>query len=69
MIESLAFTIGARPELIRCFDVFRKKRNVSSYEMGGTISEKEATEMAGFAADLRQEVERWIRSRHPELKL
>lgn len=68
MIESLAFTIGAKPEQIRRFDAFRKKRNMSSYEMGGTISEKEAAGMAAFAADLRQEVERWIRREHPELR-
>jgi hypothetical protein len=66
-IESLAFTIGATRELIRRFDAFRKKRNMSSYEMGGTISEKEAAEMTAFAADLRQEVERWIRKNHTEL--
>jgi len=40
---------------------------MSSYEMGGTISEKEAAEMAAFAADLRQQVERWIRKKYPEL--
>src|SRR5579863_9541717 len=68
VIQSLSFTIGASRELIRRFDAFRKKRNMSSYEMGGTISEKEATEMAALAADLRQEVERWIRGKHPELK-
>jgi len=69
IIQSLVFTIGARQELIRRFDAFRKKRNMSSYEMGGTISEKEAAEMAAFAGDLRQKVERWIRENHLELKL
>jgi hypothetical protein len=69
VIQSLAFTIGASRELIRRFDAFRKKRNISSYEMGGTISEKEAAEMAAFAGDLRQKVERWIREKHQEFKL
>ncbi len=55
--------------MIRRFDAFRKKRNMSSYEMGGAISEKEAAEMAAFAADLRQQVERWIREKHQEVKL
>jgi hypothetical protein len=67
VIESLAFTIGAKRELIRRFDAFRKKRNMSSYEVGGTISEKEAAEMAAFAAELRQQVELWIRKNHSEL--
>ena len=62
------FTIRATRQLIQCFDAFRKKRNMSSYEMGGTISEREAAEMAAFAADLRQQVERWIRRKYPELK-
>jgi len=69
VIQSLALTIGASRELIRRFDAFRKKPNLSSYEMGGTISEKEAGEMAAFAADLRQLVERWIREKHQEFKL
>ena len=67
VIESLAFTVGGTRELIRRFDAFRKKRNMSSYEMGGTVSEKEATEMAAFAADVRQQVEQWIRKNHSEL--
>ncbi len=68
VIQALGITVGASRELIRRLDAFRKKRNMSSYKMGGTISEKEAAEMAAFAAD-RQEEERWIREKHPELKL
>lgn len=68
VIESLAFTIGATRQVIGRFDAFRKKRNMSSYEIGGTISEKESAEMAAFAADLRQQVEQWIRRKYPELK-
>jgi hypothetical protein len=41
---------------------------MSSYEIGGTISEKEAAEMAAFAAGLRQQVEQWIRRNYPKLK-
>jgi hypothetical protein len=69
VIQSLTFTVGVSRKLIRRFDAFRKKRNMSSYEMGGAISEKEAAEMAAFAADLRQQVERWIREKHQEVKL
>jgi hypothetical protein len=35
--------------------------------MGGTVTEKEAGEMAGLAKRLQAEVERWIRTEHPEL--
>ena len=69
VIHSLAFTIGASRELIRRFDALRKKRNTTSYELGGIITEKEAAEMAAFGAELRRQVERWIRGKHPELKL
>jgi hypothetical protein len=44
VIQSLAFTIGASRELIQRFDALRKKRNTTSYEMGGTITKKEAVE-------------------------
>jgi hypothetical protein len=67
VIQSLALTIGATNELIRSFDAFRKKRNVSSYEIGGMVSDKEADEMATLATELRQNVERWIRDTHPQL--
>ncbi len=67
VIQSLAFTLGTGRDLIRRFDAFRKKRNMSSYEIGGTVSKKEAAEMAAFAARLRQKVERWIRENHADL--
>ena len=67
VFQSLEYTIKADPKLIRSLDAFRKKRNTSSYEMGGTVSDKEAEEMAALAKALRIEVERWIRTEHPEL--
>jgi hypothetical protein len=67
VIQSLAYTLGAKPGLVRRLNAFRKKRNVSSYETGGTISTKEAQEMADLAQELREKVGRWIKSKHPEL--
>ena len=66
VIQSLALTIGATNELIRSFDAFRKKRNVSSDEIGGMRSDKEADEMATLAT-VAQNVERSIRDTHPQL--
>jgi hypothetical protein len=68
VIESLELTIGAESKLVRKFDAFRKKRNFSSYEASGLISDKEATEMLELAASLRDQVGRWIVEKHPELK-
>lgn len=67
VIQSLALTLKADAALVRRFDAFRKKRNLSSYEMGGGISDLEVEEMIALASDLRHRVERWIRSNHPEL--
>jgi hypothetical protein len=67
VFQSLEYTIKADPKLIRSLDAFRKKRNTSSYEMGGTVSDKEAEEMAGLANGLRIGVERWIQTEHPQL--
>ena len=67
VFQSLEHTIKADPKLIHRLDAFRKKRNLSSYEMGGTVSDGEAKEMAALATELRAEVERWIRAEHPEL--
>jgi len=67
VLQSLEHTINAETKLIHRLDAFRKKRNLSSYEMGGTVSDKEAEEMATLARELRAEVEGWIRAEHPEL--
>ena len=67
VFQSLEHTIKADPKLIHRLDAFRKKRNISSYEMGGMVSDKEAEEMAVLAAELRAEVERWIRTEHKDL--
>ena len=67
VFQSREYTIKAEPELIHRLDAFRKKRNLSSYEMGGTVSDGEAKEMAAEAAELRRAVEQWIQAEHPEL--
>ncbi len=46
---------------------FRKKRNVSSYDVAGSVSDKEADEMLKLATSLRADVEKWIRTTHAEL--
>ena len=67
VIQSLAFSIGADAQFIQQFDAFRKKRNLSSYEFGGTVSDQEAQEMSALAHDLSQQVKRWIKKTHPQL--
>ncbi len=67
VFQSLEYTVRADAKLIHRLDAFRKKRNLSSYEMGGTVSDTEAKEMAALAKELRAQVERWIRIEHKEL--
>ncbi len=67
IIQSLAHTIKADPALIAQLDKFRKKRNISDYERAGAVSQQEANEMFVLAKNLRDEVEKWLRSNHPEL--
>lgn len=67
VIQSLELTLGKDAKFIRAFDAFRKKRNVSSYDIGGGISHREVEEMIGIARTLQQDVEQWIRTNHSSL--
>ena len=67
VIQSLEFTIAPEPKFIDTFDAFRKKRNVSSYDLAGAVSDVEAAEMLSLAKELRKQVETWVRKTRPEL--
>jgi hypothetical protein len=66
IIQSLAYTIAAKKELITQLDQFRKKRNIGGYEQAGLVSDAEADEMIALAQRLRNEVEQWIQSHYPK---
>jgi HAMP domain-containing protein len=42
-------------------------RNITSYDLSGAISDKEANEIANLAKALRRDVEEWIRKTDPKL--
>jgi hypothetical protein len=67
IIHSLGHTIKADADLITLLDRFRKKRNISGYEISGMVSDQEAKEMMDLATRLRQNVEEWLRKTHPDL--
>src|SRR5713101_2214200 len=67
VIQSLELTVGKGSKFIGAFDAFRKKRNVSSYDIGGGISHREVEEMIGIAQSLQHDVEQWIRTNHASL--
>ena len=67
VIQSLAYTIGAQPDLIAQLDAFRKKRNVSDYQRAGAVSPQEAREIFTCAKTLRLQVTSWLKTNHPDL--
>jgi hypothetical protein len=67
VIHSLEFTVRADPGLIGLFDQFRKKRNIGTYERPGTVSEHEVDQMLNLAEKVRDMVDAWLRTEHPEL--
>ena len=67
VIQSLELTLGKDGKFVRAFDAFRKKRNVSNYDIGGGISYREVEEMIGIARTLQRDVEQWIRTNHSSL--
>lgn len=67
VLQSLAFTIKTGSAIIKQLDKFRLKRNVSDYESAGLVTEQEAEEMIALAKQIRDDVEQWIRAKHPGL--
>lgn len=67
IIQSLALTINLNRTLVLKLHQFRKKRNISSYERAGMVSDLEAKEMIELAEQLRKKVEQWLRENHPQL--
>ena len=67
VIQSLEYTTAPGRKFIETFDGFRKKRNLSSYDVAGSVSDREADDMYQLATSLREDVEKWIRATRPEL--
>lgn len=66
-VLSLRHTIRAEPDLVDTIDGIRRKRNLTSYERSGVVSEREAREVIGIANDLQVRVLAWLRRNHPDL--
>lgn len=66
-IESLEMTVGADAKLIQRLKTLSKKRNVTSYDSAGNISEQELQLAIKTASELRTAVVVWLEKRHPEL--
>ena len=67
IIQSLAHTIQAKPDLINQLDKFRKKRNIGGYEAAGRISQQEADEMKKLAKNVCEQIVQWLHQNHANL--
>ena len=66
-IQSLELTISVEKSLVRQMDVFRKKRNVTGYDMAGYISNQESQAIIDLAIRLRDQIIEWLKENHPDL--
>ena len=48
-------------------DSCRNKRNISSYDYAGSISQKEANDLIEFVIQFQKKVIDWMNNNHPEL--
>src|ERR1017187_7201198 len=67
IVESLEFTLKADPRLIQKLKVLSKKRNATSYDSAGNVSDQELEQAIKVAHELQQDVTRWLDRNHPEL--
>ncbi|HVL67894.1 MAG TPA: hypothetical protein VM364_11580 [Vicinamibacterales bacterium] len=67
IIQSLPLTLGWDADRVEILDKFRKKRNVSSYERAGTVSDRDAGRMQQLAEGLRADLLGWLREHHAGL--
>lgn len=66
-IESLSLTIGWDAKSVARLNALRKKRNLSSYERAGDVTEGESGEAQKLAMALRERVVVWLREQHSGL--
>lgn len=66
-ILSLEYTVGARSQVIDLVDRARRKRNQANYEVAGSTSDREAEEFFAVVDELRSDMVRWLKKKHPAL--
>jgi hypothetical protein len=66
-LQSLEYTVGLQPAVLRQLDGFRKKRHVSTYDPAGSVSDLEVREIVHLASSLLEQIVSWLRSEHPGL--
>jgi hypothetical protein len=65
-IEALEFSIDPEKKIIRTLDTLRRKRNTGAYDDYGLVSQGEADHAGVLAAQVRKQVDVWIRKNHAD---
>lgn len=66
LIQSLIFTLGPDFKEMRDYlEACRSKRNISDYDMAGTISRSEVEELIEAATELQTAVKEWVKTHYP----
>ena len=67
-IQAMPLILGeSRQQDAVYLDACRTKRNTVEYDRAGAASEGEAKELLQFAKELRKDVLKWVKEKHPEL--
>jgi hypothetical protein len=66
-IESLEFTVQAGSALTQRLKSFSNKRNKSSYDVAGSISDQDLDAATKLAVELKDSITAWLKKIHPEL--
>ncbi len=67
-LQALPIILGANRQADADYlESCRAKRNTAEYDSAGHISPEEARELVAFAVELRTDVEKWLKAKHPEL--
>jgi hypothetical protein len=66
-IESLEFTMQFDAKLIQKLKVFNSKRNQSSYDVAGAVSEQDLQSIMRLGSELQRGLKAWLQQSHPEL--
>jgi hypothetical protein len=65
-IEALEFSIDPEKKIIHTLDTLRRKRNTGAYDDYGLVSQGEAEHTGEVAAQVRKQVEDWIRKNYAD---
>lgn len=66
-IESLELTVEASSALIQRLKTFNNKRNKSSYDVAGSISNQDLEAVIRLTVELKDSVTAWLKKIHPQL--